>query len=157
MERSWRSLSASTGGYDEHDFNFQVFSPGHVAATRDQAWDEAQKGVYWYRDFYTNGRSITGTRRFVPPSPSDLRNEANPAELVGTPDDILRRLEWQLKNCRVAHWGLLHRLAGMSTEVSRSSLELYAKYILPVLETWRRQPVGGRRQARSSRPVGRLF
>lgn len=35
---------------------------------------------------------MTGTKRFVPTSPSDLRNEANPPELVGSPDDILRRL-----------------------------------------------------------------
>jgi alkanesulfonate monooxygenase SsuD/methylene tetrahydromethanopterin reductase-like flavin-dependent oxidoreductase (luciferase family) len=134
-------LAAS--GYEERDFNYQVFYPGHVAATRDKAWDEAQEGVYWYRDFYTSGRSITGTKRFVPPSPRDLRNETNPPELVGSPDAILRRLEPQLRTSRVTHFGLLHRLAGMSTEVSRSSLELYATEILPVLKTWGRQPVSG--------------
>jgi alkanesulfonate monooxygenase SsuD/methylene tetrahydromethanopterin reductase-like flavin-dependent oxidoreductase (luciferase family) len=132
-----------SSGYDERDFNYQVFYPGHVAATRDKAWDEAQEGIYWYRDFYTNGRSITGTRRFVPPSPADLRKETAPPELVGSPDDILRRLEPQLKSSRVTHFGLLHRMAGMSTEVSRASLELYAKEILPVLKTWGRAPVSG--------------
>jgi alkanesulfonate monooxygenase SsuD/methylene tetrahydromethanopterin reductase-like flavin-dependent oxidoreductase (luciferase family) len=132
-----------SSGYDERDFNYQVFYPGHVGATRDKAWDEAQEGIYWYRDFYTNGRSITGTKRFVPPSPFDLRKEANPPELVGTPDEILRRLEPQLKNSRVTHFGLLHRMAGMSTEVSRGSLELYAKEVLPVLKTWGRSPVTG--------------
>jgi alkanesulfonate monooxygenase SsuD/methylene tetrahydromethanopterin reductase-like flavin-dependent oxidoreductase (luciferase family) len=131
------------GGYDERDFNYQVFYPGHVGATRDKAWDEAEEGIYHYRDFYTEGRSITGTRRFVPPSPSELRKEANPPELVGSPEDILRRLEPQLKSSRVTHFGLLHRMAGMSTEVSRSSLQLYAKEILPVLKTWGRQPVAG--------------
>jgi hypothetical protein len=72
---------------------------------------------------------------------------------VGSPDDILSRLEPQLKNSRVTHFGLLHRLAGMSTEVSRSSLELYAKDILPVLKTWGRQPargMGARRHAAST-------
>lgn len=132
-----------SSGYNEHDFNYQVFYPGHVGATRDRAWDEAQEGVYWYRDFYTTGRSITGTKRHVPPSPSDLREETNPPELVGTPDDILRRLEPQLKNSGVTHFGLLHRLAGMSTEVSRSSLELYVKEVMPVLKMWGRQPVRG--------------
>jgi hypothetical protein len=127
-----------------------VFYPGHLATTRDRAWDEAQEGVYWYRDFYTTGRSITGTKRYVPPSPYDLRTETNPPELVGSPDDILRRLEPQLKDSRVTHFGLLHRLAGMSTDVSRSSLELYAKEVMPVLKTWGRQPVtrmGARRTA----------
>ncbi len=131
------------GGYDEREFNYQVFYPGHVASTRDKAWDEAQEGIYWYRDFYTNGRSITGTKRYVPPSPTDLRNEANPPELVGSPDDILRRLEPQLKNSRVTHFGLLHRMAGMPTEVACSSLNLYAKEVMPVLSTWGRQPVSG--------------
>src|SRR5205807_2320919 len=107
------------GGYDERQFDYQVFYPGHVGATRDRAWDEAQEGIYHYRDFYTYGRSITGTKRFVPASPADLRNEPTPPELVGSPDDILRRLEPQLKHSRVTHFGLLHRMAGMSTEVSR--------------------------------------
>jgi alkanesulfonate monooxygenase SsuD/methylene tetrahydromethanopterin reductase-like flavin-dependent oxidoreductase (luciferase family) len=131
------------GGFSERDFNYQVFYPGHVAATRDQAWDEAEEGIYHYRDFYTLGRSITGTKRYVPPSPADLRNEAQPPELVGAPDDILRRLEPQLKDSRVTHFGLLHRMAGMSTEVARSSLELYAKEVMPVLKSWGRQPVSG--------------
>jgi alkanesulfonate monooxygenase SsuD/methylene tetrahydromethanopterin reductase-like flavin-dependent oxidoreductase (luciferase family) len=131
------------GGYDERDFNYQVFYPGHLGATRDRAWDEAQEGIYHYRDYYTTGRSITGTKRFVPPSPAELRNEMAPPELVGTPDEILRRLEPTLKNSRVTHFGLLHRMAGMSTEVSRSSLDLYAKEVLPVLKTWGRPPVSG--------------
>src|SRR5215471_6634606 len=96
-------------GYDERDFNYQVFYPGHLGATREQAWDEAQEGIYHYRDFYTTGRSITGTKRYVPPSPTDLRKEEMPPELVGTPDDILRRLEPTLKDSRVTHFGLLHR------------------------------------------------
>jgi hypothetical protein len=79
----------------------------------------------------------------VPESPSDLRKEANPPELVGSPDDILRRLEPQLKDSRVTHFGLLHRMAGMSTEVSRGSLDLYAKEVLPVLKTWGRTTVRG--------------
>jgi len=111
----------------------------------DFVWTtEHQEGVYWYCDFYTSGRSITGTKRYVPPSPYDLRAETLPPELVGTPDDILRRLEPQLKNSRVTHFGLLHRLAGMTTEVSRSSLELHVKEVMPVLETWGRQPVNDR-------------
>ncbi|MBV9600751.1 MAG: LLM class flavin-dependent oxidoreductase [Chloroflexi bacterium] len=139
-----------SSGYDEHDFNYQVFYPGHLGATRDQAWDAAQEGVYWYRDFYTTGRSITGTKRYVPPSPDDLRKETNPPELVGTPEDVLRRLEPQLKDSRVTHFGLLHRLAGMSTEVSRTSLDLYAKEVMPVLKTWGRQPVSGMGARRSA-------
>ncbi len=131
------------GGFSERDFNYQVFYPGHVAATRDQAWDEAEEGIYHYRDFYTLGRSITGTKRYVPPSPADLRNEAQPPEIVGSPDDILRRLEPQLKDSRVTHFGLLQRMAGMSTEVARSSLELFAKEVMPVLKSWGRQPVSG--------------
>jgi hypothetical protein len=59
------------------------------------------------------------------------------------PDDILRWLEPQLKNSRVTHFGLLHRLAGMSTEVSHSSLGLYVKEVMPVLKTWGREPVSG--------------
>src|SRR5437762_3590696 len=43
------------GGYDERDLNYQIFYPGHVGATRDRAWDEAQEGIYHYRDFYTYG------------------------------------------------------------------------------------------------------
>ena len=86
-------------------------------------------------------RSLDYWNRFVPPSPSDLRNETSPPELVGRPDDILRRLEPLLKDSRVTHFGLLHRMAGMSTEVSRSSLELYASEVMPVLKTWGRAPV----------------
>jgi alkanesulfonate monooxygenase SsuD/methylene tetrahydromethanopterin reductase-like flavin-dependent oxidoreductase (luciferase family) len=136
-------------GYDEGDFNHQVFYPGHLGTTRDQAWDEAQDGIYHYRDFYSSRQSITGTRRVVPPSPADLRQEETPPELVGTPDAILRRLEPQLKDSRVTHFGLLHRLPGMSTEVSRRSLELYAREVMPVLRGWGRQPVSG-----MGRPAG---
>jgi alkanesulfonate monooxygenase SsuD/methylene tetrahydromethanopterin reductase-like flavin-dependent oxidoreductase (luciferase family) len=129
------------GGFDESEFNFQVFHPGHLAPTREQAWDEAQEGIYHYRDFYSTRQSITGTKRFVPAAPSDLRNDPNPPELVGSPDEILRRLEPSLKHGRVTHFGLLHRHAGMPTDVSRRSLELYAREVMPVLRGWGRQPV----------------
>jgi len=137
------------GGYDPQDFNMQVFQAGHVAATRDQAWDEAQEGIFHYRNFYTSRQWISGNARVVPSSPTDLRHEPNSPELVGTPDEILRRLEPELKGSRVTHFGLLHRMAGMPTQVSRRSLELYAREIMPVLRTWGREPVSGMGRSRS--------
>jgi len=87
----------------------------------------------------------------VTASPAGLRNWQNPPRLVSYPDDILRGSEQQLKDSRVTHFGLLHRMAGMSTDVSRSSLELYAREVMPVLKTRGRQPVSGMRAPRAAR------
>jgi alkanesulfonate monooxygenase SsuD/methylene tetrahydromethanopterin reductase-like flavin-dependent oxidoreductase (luciferase family) len=141
-------------GHDPDAFNHQLFGSGHLAPTWAQAWDEVQEGLHYHRAFYEQ-REWIAHARVPPPMPlvpaEQMRYDPNIRAPVGTPDDVLRMLEPQLKNSRVTHYGFGFRHVGQSTEVVRRSMDLFAKEVLPVLKTWGRAPV---RSGRAAVPQG---
>ncbi len=130
-------------GLDPDHFNHQLFGSGHVASTWDQAWDEVQEGLHYHRAFYENREWIAHIN--VPPpmkllAPEQMRHDPDSRAPVGTPDDVLRKLEPLLKHSRVTHYGFGFRHVAQSTEMVRRSMDLFAKEVLPVLKTWGREP-----------------
>lgn len=132
-------------GYDPAQFNHQTFTSCHIAETADKAWEEAQEGMYHFASFYRSRDWIAMEKMQVPPLPPDasgMRNYKGPgAGMVGTVDDVLRASEAMLKGTRVTHFGVNFRPAGMSNELVRKSMKIFAKEVLPVVEKWGRPPV----------------
>jgi len=135
-------------GRDPHEFNVFVFMRGHLAETREKAWDEAEAGLHHERDFYAQRDWIGGPEMRDKPVPAvgEYRNADAPGGMnnaVGTPDQVLRQLEPRLRDSLVTHFAFGFRHAGMATEPVRRSMELFARELMPEIRSWGRRPVGG--------------
>jgi alkanesulfonate monooxygenase SsuD/methylene tetrahydromethanopterin reductase-like flavin-dependent oxidoreductase (luciferase family) len=137
-------LAALRGsGFDPDDFNYQLFGSGHLAATWEQAWDEVEEGLHYHRAFYEQRdwiahKTVAPFMKLLPMR--EMRRDPDNRAPVGTPDDVLRKLEPLLKNSRVTHYGFGFRHVAQSTEVVRRSMDMFAREVLPVLKTWGREP-----------------
>jgi|SRR5579864_8248617 len=140
-------------GFDPADFNHQLFASGHLADTWDRAWDEVQDGLYYHRAFYEQ-RDWIAHKTVAPPSklqpPEEMRHDPDTRAPVGTPHDVLRKLEPLLKDSRITHFGFGFRHVKQSTDMVRHSMDLFAKEVMPVLKTWGRPAV---RSVRADTPV----
>jgi alkanesulfonate monooxygenase SsuD/methylene tetrahydromethanopterin reductase-like flavin-dependent oxidoreductase (luciferase family) len=137
-------------GFDPANFNHQLFTSGHIAGTWDRAWDEVQEGLYYHRAFYEQRdwiahKAVAPFAKLQPPS--EMRDDPDVRAPVGTPDDVLRKLEPLLKDSRITHFGFGFRHVGQTTEMVRHSMDLFAREVLPVLRTWGRPAVKSPRVA----------
>jgi probable F420-dependent oxidoreductase len=111
----------------------------HMAPTRDQAWDEAEEHVHWMLSVYGKWLSEAGEfpgdpAVLSPPPARELRSTTKPIlfpPLVGTPDDVGRGLEEFLGKVRTTHLVLGMHLPGLDPKLSRRSMELFARELLP--------------------------
>jgi alkanesulfonate monooxygenase SsuD/methylene tetrahydromethanopterin reductase-like flavin-dependent oxidoreductase (luciferase family) len=141
-----RGLEA--GGHDPARALYRIGSVAadmHVSDTTERAWEEAQAGIYWRQEFYRSRVWISwrDTGRVVPPLPPMQEMRDHPvfsSAVVGSPDDILKRLERTLKNSESDRAAWIFRHAGMDTSIVRHSLDLFAREIMPELRRWGRTP-----------------
>jgi alkanesulfonate monooxygenase SsuD/methylene tetrahydromethanopterin reductase-like flavin-dependent oxidoreductase (luciferase family) len=137
-------------GHDPAKFNWFTYRQGHVSLSRAQAWDEAEEGLYHFRDFYTHRAPPGGGPRPAVPPRERLRDDPSSAQVpVGSPQDVLRILE-PLRGADLTHFGFLFRHAGMPTSVVRRAMDLFASQVLPEVRTWGRPPVRANGAAVSS-------
>jgi alkanesulfonate monooxygenase SsuD/methylene tetrahydromethanopterin reductase-like flavin-dependent oxidoreductase (luciferase family) len=134
-------------GLDPQDMNLASFVSGHLAASRDQAWEECREGWWNWQNEYRKRSWIAMTDAGgVPPLPSLDELPEPPsgmfAPLLGTPDDILTVLEPMLKDSDCTHFSFAFRSSGggMPAEIARPTIELFATEVLPVLRGWGREP-----------------
>jgi len=136
-------------GHNPDDFNQQTFSMGHVSDTTDKAWDEAEIAFHYWQNFYRGRDWIAFENQTIPELPpvGEFRNhpEFGAVMPVGSPDDVLRKLEPLLKGSRMTHYAFGFRGAGMQTPIVRHSMELFAREVMPTLRTWGRAPVDKKR------------
>jgi alkanesulfonate monooxygenase SsuD/methylene tetrahydromethanopterin reductase-like flavin-dependent oxidoreductase (luciferase family) len=136
------------GGHDPGRALYQVGSVAndmHLSDTTERAWEEAQAGIYWRQEFYRSRVWISwrDSGREVPPLPPIEQMRGHPVfanAVVGSPDDVLRKLEPILKTSDTDRTAWIFRHAGMPTPVVRHSLDLFAKEVLPELRKWGRTP-----------------
>ena len=143
------------GGHDPASVQYRIGSVAtdmHLSDTTERAWEEAQAGIYWRQEFYRSRIwvSYRDAGRPVPPLPPMAEMRDHPVfsgVYVGSPDDVLRRLEQRFKgsDCDRAAWVFRH--AGMDTPVVRHSLDLFAKHVLPELKQWGTSPPQPSRRA----------
>jgi alkanesulfonate monooxygenase SsuD/methylene tetrahydromethanopterin reductase-like flavin-dependent oxidoreductase (luciferase family) len=142
------------GGHDPADFQYRIGSVAadmHLSDTTARAWDEAEAGIYWRQEFYRSRVWISwrDTGRAVPPLPPLAETRTHPhfgAACVGSPGDVLKKLEGTLKGSDSDRAAWIFRHAGMDTKVVRHSLDLFARHVLPELKRWGTTPSRPRRR-----------
>ena len=104
-----------------------VHSPGHVAATDEQAREE-----FWpaYRDIITK---LGPARGFPPVTPEFYEREVGPggALHVGSPETVATKIARNLPMLGATRFDLKHGMPGMPQESLLKSIELFGTRVVP--------------------------
>ncbi len=127
-------------GHDPRNFQRAGLHIGHLAQTHEKAWDEGEAHLQWHMKVHframaapenqtmTRGQDLT-----VPPLGELRKTGRGPYEptFVGTPDEVIKVLEEELKICPMTQIVFSMNSPGMDPRYMRSSLELFAKEVIP--------------------------
>ncbi len=107
----------------------------HVAPTRERAWDEAERGLHWWVEFYRR-RGMDMPLKPV----GELRDD--PAAgiygvpfAVGTPDEVLDKL-LAYRELPMDELAIQFNHPGMDPGHVEASMRLFAAELLPEIRTW---------------------
>src|SRR6516164_1815450 len=117
----------------------------HLAATREQAWDEAEPGLHQVLHFYRtrvdlqSATSAAGVLNELPPVGAfrDVPGIGHRGSsfVVGTPEEVGRALE-VYRDKRLTHLSLNFHQPGMDTATVRRSMRMFAKELMPAVKGW---------------------
>ncbi|MFP5282821.1 MAG: LLM class flavin-dependent oxidoreductase, partial [Actinomycetes bacterium] len=104
-----------------------MHSPGHVAATDEQAREEhfpAQQETF---------ARIGRERGWPPMSRADYDAQAGPtgAYFVGSPETVARKIAWALRTLGLSRFQLKYAVGNLSPEKRRESIRLYGEEVIP--------------------------
>ncbi|MFK3985086.1 Atu2307/SP_0267 family LLM class monooxygenase [Micromonospora sp. NPDC050397] len=104
-----------------------VHSPGHVAATDEQALDE-----FWPR-YLEVIRRVSKTRGFAVPTLESFRYEVGPqgALYVGSPETVARKIAANLTTLGATRFEMKYGMGGLSHEALMTNIELYGTRVVP--------------------------
>ena len=104
-----------------------VHSPGHVAATDEQAKDE-----FWprWRDIIT---LIAPERGFAVPTEESFDRETGPhgALYVGSPETVAQKIASTLRALDATRFDLKYGMPGLTHEQLMTNIELYGHQVIP--------------------------
>ena len=117
----------------------------HLAATREQAWAEAEAELHQVLHFYRtrvdpkSATSAAGVLNDLPPVGEfrhvvGIGHRGSPF-LVGTPDEVGRALA-AYRDKRLTHLSLNFHQPGMETSAVRRSMGMFARELMPSVKTW---------------------
>ena len=117
----------------------------HLAATREQAWAEAEAGLHQVLHFYRtrvdpqSATSAAGVLNDFPPVGEfrhvvGIGHRGSPF-VVGTPDEVGRALA-AYRDKRLTHLSLNFHQPGMETSAVRRSMAMFARELMPSVKTW---------------------
>jgi len=120
------------------------FAPGqcahlcwtHVANSFDEAWDNVQDHLHYQYSLYAKWLAEAGERQPVAVPPAEaFRHMGNELGIlaVGDPDQVAEKILALTAETRTTHLVLGMNIAGLSPEKSRSSIELFAREVMPRL------------------------
>lgn len=114
-----------------------VHSPGHVAATDEQA-----KAEFWprYRDVITR---VAPERGFSLPTKDRFDWETGPdgALYVGSPPTVARKIAANLRALDAVRFDLKYGMPGMTHEQLMTSIDLYGREVIPHVRELLRGPL----------------
>jgi probable LLM family oxidoreductase len=104
-----------------------VHSPGHVAATDEQALDE-----FWPR-YLDVIRRYSKTRGFAVPTKESFLRETGPdgALFVGSPETVAQKVAANLPTLGANRFDLKFGMGGLSQDALMTNIELYGTQVLP--------------------------
>ena len=117
----------------------------HLAATREQAWGEAEAGLHQVLHFYRSrvdlqsATSAAGVLDRLPPV-GEFRNVPGIGHrgsqfVVGTPDEVGQALE-TYRDRGLTHLSLNFHQPGMETATVRRSMAMFARELMPAARAW---------------------
>jgi probable LLM family oxidoreductase len=117
-----------------------VHSPGHVAATDEQARDE-----FWprYREVMTRYSRIRG---FAVPTEDSFAREIGPggALHVGSPETVAQKIAQTLTSLGANRFDLKYGMGGLSQQSVMTNIELYGSEVIPRVRELLGAPEGAR-------------
>jgi alkanesulfonate monooxygenase SsuD/methylene tetrahydromethanopterin reductase-like flavin-dependent oxidoreductase (luciferase family) len=104
-----------------------VHSPGHVAATDEQAQEE-----FWPR-YLEVIRHVARTRGFATPTRESFLHEVGPrgALHVGSPETVARKIASTLTEVGATRFDLKYGMGGLSHRALMTNIELYGTQVVP--------------------------
>jgi alkanesulfonate monooxygenase SsuD/methylene tetrahydromethanopterin reductase-like flavin-dependent oxidoreductase (luciferase family) len=104
-----------------------VHSPGHVAATDEQAHEE-----FWPR-YLEVIRNVSKTRGFAIPTEESFRYEIGPqgALYVGSPETVAQKIARNLTILGANRFDLKYGMGGLPHEALMTNIELYGTQVIP--------------------------
>jgi alkanesulfonate monooxygenase SsuD/methylene tetrahydromethanopterin reductase-like flavin-dependent oxidoreductase (luciferase family) len=104
-----------------------VHSPGHVAATDEQA-----KAEFWprWRDIIT---LVAAERGFAIPTEDSFERETGPrgALYVGSPDTVANKIATNLRALEATRFDLKYGMPGLTHDQLMTNIELYGHEVIP--------------------------
>ena len=137
VQAGFESAVQRHGGKPEQ-FNAGHLRFSHVAESRDEAWANVQDHLHYMFRMYAiwGGDAQADAAVAQLPPPHELRNFTGPligSPLVGTADDVLQGLQQLQEQTRVTDLVAGMHPPGIAPALSRRSMELFAKHVMPAL------------------------
>jgi probable LLM family oxidoreductase len=106
-----------------------VHSPGHIAETDQQAWDEAYEG------FEAMNNTIGRERGWPPYSRMRFQHDVGPegALYVGSPETVARKIAATVRSLGIDRFDMKYSTGTMSHELMMRSIELYGTKVAPLV------------------------
>jgi alkanesulfonate monooxygenase SsuD/methylene tetrahydromethanopterin reductase-like flavin-dependent oxidoreductase (luciferase family) len=123
-------------GHDPSKFERAGLHIGHLATTHEKAWDECEAHFQWHMRIHFRAMAAAGVpgMDFTVPPLGELRKRGvgpyGPA-FVGTPDEVIRMIEEEIKQFPMTQIVFSLDAPGMDPPYMKSSLELFAKEVIP--------------------------
>ena len=107
-----------------------MHSPGHVAATDEQAREE-----FWphYREVIGKVSKGARLRRARPRRPSGARPGRTARCYVGSPETVARKIAANLATLGASRFDLKYGMGGLPHEASMTAIELYGTGVVPLV------------------------
>lgn len=127
-------------GFDPSQFERAGLHVGHLAATHKKAWDECEPHLQWHMKVHFQAMAAPENQvmnrgmDLTVPKLGELRHRGigpyGPA-YVGTPDEVIKMLEEELKLCPMTEIVFSIDSPGMDPRYMKSSMELFAREVIP--------------------------
>ena len=124
-------------GKNPADFSIAQLRMVYVAESEDQAWEDTGAHIHsmmgYYGKILAEANDVPGDEGMWKFSRSDdIRNSSfGRAVMIGTPDQVARKIETFRKEYQCTHFVMATQLAGMDPKKGTRALELFAKEVMP--------------------------
>lgn len=129
-----------TAGRDPDDFHVAATVPTYVAPTREQAWRIAAEPLRYMASGYLKWTAeASGTsEEELPtlPSAAEIATQQSmdffgEDMMVGTPEDVIAKIERHRSDTRLTHLVSAMALPGMPADDVRAGMDLFAREVIP--------------------------
>src|SRR5262249_19580059 len=133
----WYLDALNAAGRNPDDFSIAHLRMVYVAETEDQAWQDTQDHIQSMMDYYGRILAEAGDvpgddRMWTIDKPEEIRGSGfGAAVMIGTPDQVARKLERFQREFRCTHFIMSTQLPGMDPRKGTRALELFAREVMP--------------------------